>query len=244
MRRLRTLFIFVVFALVVSAYYFIVSPLITKQKVFYYEDEFNHGNKEFWYAASIEDHKELNPKDFIATHLSLRKYDPVGDVYFLSKPIALGKNQIFRVKRRLRVNPAQDYFSGGLALFQTSSKYRVVDAEEKHPFGSALALVEYVYNPKAIGERPGRNNIRILAPDYQKEDNYLLLDPMFNKWFEEELIYNAADGRLTYSVNGEVENITVVPLSDKYVRVWMHAYGISKLQEIEVERVEIEVKNP
>lgn len=244
MKKSRTLLIFSVFIVAVALYYFVVSPLLVKHQVFYYEDDFDRPNKEFWYAAGMKDHKERTPDDFIGSHLSLRKYDTEGDIYFLSKPIALSKNQIFRVRRKVRVSPAEDYFSGGLALFQTSSKYRVVDAEEKYPFGSALALVEYVYNPKSLGDRPGRNNIRVLAPDYQKSDNYLLLDPVFNKWFEEELIYNAKDGELTYSINGEVESLKVVPLSDRYVRVWMHAYGNSKLQEVEVERIEIEVKNP
>lgn len=231
------------FIIMVALYHFVLAPLMEKQQVFYYEDDFNTANKEFWYAASMKDNKELHPKDFIGTHLNLRKYE-AGDIYFLSKPIALGKNQIFRLKRRLRVNPGQEYFAGGLALFQTSTKYRVIDRAEKHPFGSALALVEYVSNPKGLGERPGNHNIRILGPDYQREDNYLLLDPMFNKWFEEELIYSAKDGSLSYSVNGEVETMKVVPLSDKYVRVWMHAFGNSKLQDIEVESIEIEVKNP
>lgn len=229
----------------VSVYYFVLAPMLeSNRQVFYYKDDFSHGNKEFWYVAGMKDHKELNPKDFIGSHLNLRKYDESGDVYFLSKPIALGKNQVLKVKRRLRINPAEDYFSGGLAIFQTSSKYRVIDAAEKHPFGSAIALVEYVSNPQGRGERPGKHNIRILAPDYQKSDNYLLFDPMFNKWFEEELTYHAKDGLLTYSVNGELESMNVVALSDRYVRIWMHAFGNSKRQEIEVEALEIEVRNP
>lgn len=244
MNKLKSLLIFLSFALVVGVYYFVVSPMLASgHRTFYFADDFSTIKKDFWYAASMEDNKELRIQDFIKTKLILRKYDNHGDVYFLTKPIPMTKKQVLSIKRKVRIQPGEEYFSGGLALFQTSSKYRVIDPANKYPFGSAISLVEYVSNSEGGNERPGNHNIRILAPDYKQTGNYLLLDPVFNKWFEEEIVYSAEDGKLKYIIDGEEENFMTAPLSDSFIRLWMHAYGNSKVQEIEVENIEIEVRN-
>lgn len=244
MSNKKSVLLLLVFAVFVGGYYFLIKPLMgDKDGGFSKTDDFSLIDNEFWYAGSFEDNRELRSITNEGGIVTLKKTDAGEDVYLLSKPIHVGKKQIVSIKRRLRIKPGKDYFSGGIVLFQTQSKRRLINTEDKLPYGSALFLVEYVYNPNGYGKRPGTKNIRLLAPDYNENQNYELLDGIFNKWYEEEISYNSYTGELTYTENTHSASIKVPPITDDHIRIWMHAYGNDKTQQIEVDSIDIEVKN-
>ncbi len=245
MNKRKTLIFLFVFIVIVSLYYFGIRPIFSKTDgSFRFEDDFNELNGKFWYVGSMQDNKEIKASaDIQDGILTLKKDINEEDVYFLSKPIPIGKKQILTIKRTLRVNPKNKYFSGGLAVFQTSQKQRIVDIEEKHPFGSALFTVEYVYNLSGKGKRPGKKATRILFSKWDKDDEYLLIKPTYNKFYEEEIVYNNYTGLFQYKVNGETYEKKIPTVKDENIRLWMHAYGNYYKQSIEVDKISIKVEN-
>ncbi len=245
MKKNRMFLSVLVFVLFVSVYFFFLKPMfVTEDEVVNKVDDFTLMDNEFWYVGSMSDHRELKGQaDIEKGVLILKKIATGEDLYLLSKPIPLGKKQILTVKRRIKVNPGKEYFSGGLVFFQTSAKTRLINPAEKHPMGSAFSIIEYVYDPAGSGIRPGTKNIRILSPDWQETKSYELVDPVFNKWFDEEIVYNSYTGQLDYTVNGETYSVFVPIITDDSIRIWMHAYGNSKNQQIEVDNFEIKLEN-
>lgn len=238
-----SILVFMCFLLV---YFFVVKPMFeTGDTSMNKIDDFDVIDNEFWYVGSMTDNRELHGfAEFYKGILTLRKTSSGEDLYLLSKPIPVDKKQILTVKRRLKIKPGAEYFSGGLVLFQTNSKTRILDQSQKNPFGSAIGIIEYVYDPSNKSTRPGNKNIRILSPDWKKSGFYELIEPVYNKWFEETLTYNCYTGEMEYFIdNKEVHKIQSPVILDSSIRIWMHAYGNSKTQQIEVDKVEISLEN-
>ncbi len=240
----RRLYIFVfVFVVVVSLYYIGIKPMFKEESQnFFYKDDFAGLNKEFWYAGSMQTNldtsNQIDIKDGI---LHLEKNLNGEDIYLLSQPIHLGKKQVLSIKRNLRLDPAKSYFSAGLVVFQTNAKKLDINPAEKLPFGTSLFMLEYVKDPTGKSTRPGNNNIRVLPANWQETDTYSLINPIFDTWFKEEVIYDAYTGRIDYKIGDKTYTINGVPLERNNIRIWMHGYGLSAKQRTELDDITIRV---
>ncbi len=240
----RRLYIFVfVFIVVVSLYYLGVKPMFKEKSAnFFYKEDFTSLDPEFWYAGSMQTNLDTsNQVDIKDGILRLEKNSVGEDIYLISKPIHLGKKQVLSIKRNLRLNPAQSYFSAGLVVFQTNDKKLAIDPQEKLPFGTSLFMVEYVKDPTGKSTRPGDNNIRILPTNWQETNTYSLITPIFNTWFKEELTYDAYTGKLDYQLGDKTYSLKTTPLQRNNIRIWMHGYGLSAKQKTEIDDITIRV---
>ncbi len=244
-KKRRFLIFLFVFVALVSLYYFGVKPLLLDDDGnFHYKDDFDKLDVKFWYVGSMQDHEEIQSSADIKNGvLTLKKDVNEEDVYFLSKPIPINKKQILTIKRKVKIDPKNKYFCGGIAVFQTSSKSRIIDTDDKHPFGSALFTVEYVHNMTGKGERPGKHAVRILFSKWEENSDYLLIPPIYNQYYDEEIVYNNYTGLLQYKINGEVYEKTIDTVEDENIRIWMHAYGNSYKQSVEVDSISIDIEN-
>ncbi|MDO4772702.1 MAG: hypothetical protein Q4A72_03980 [Bacillota bacterium] len=244
MSRRRLILFLLLFALLISLYYYAVKPLLHTGENALYQDDFSTLNSDFWYVGSMQTDAEIKSQAKLdGGALILEKTARGEDLYFLTRPLKMSKRQILTVRRKLNVHPGKDYFSGGLVLYQTDSVKRFINPSDEMPFGKPLLMVEYVKDPTGKSKRPGKNNIRILPPNWKEDESAVLMKSIFDRDFEEELTYHADTGLIEYRAGGAKETLQGEPLKNKNIRVWMHAYGNSAKQRIRVDEMEIEVRN-
>ncbi len=245
MSKRKYFIILFVFAAFVTAYYLGVKPMFSKTgENFYYKDDFPSLNTDFWYVGEMQTNKNVEGSINISEGiLSLEKNHMGEDVYLLSKPIKMGKKQILTIKREITIHPSKAYFSGGLVVFQTSSKKLAINSASDLPFGSSLFMLEYIKDPSGKSKRPGKNNIRILPNNWEKDKLHLLMKPIFDKKYKEEFTYNAYTGEVRYKMGEKEHSIKTQPLEKQYIRIWMHAYGKSAKQRIEMDNIQIRIQN-
>lgn len=203
-------------------------------------DDFNALDDELWYAGEWLTHNPATDRLMFSdgvVELPVTQNDK--GPYLLSKPIAVKDYNIIKIKRKVKVHYGSDYFAAGLAVFQTSRSDLVPIAKDKLPFGSALVLVEYARDYGENTARPGLENIRLLAPDWQANDNYALIEPIFDSWFDEELIIDNNEGKIHYIVNGQTHTIKSYAIVEPYIRIWMHSFGAYTGHNVSIDKIEI-----
>jgi len=230
---MRKFIAFIVFIIAVSSFYYFQfkNPLNQQQgeQLFYYEDSCDRLNDDFWFVGewltTFDGSQKVDVKNGLLTL-------PVDDVdrspFLLSKGIPVKKGDIVTIKRRVKMHYGNEKFTGGLALVQTDApELQLVTGSEgwSRSLGEAIAVVEYVHNYDETSERPGRHIFRVMSPLWETDNEYALLQPKFDEWFEEELIYDTRNLKVTYKLNNEVVKINTLLLDKPYVKVFMHSYG-------------------
>lgn len=190
-------------------------------------------DKNKWYAGQWDSNQEAWDDIFFTDEgigLKATKVDKIP--YLLSKPIKIdaGSETIIKIRRKVKMKPGHDYFAAGLVLFQCHSEDEEISQIKGLNFGEALFQIEYAANTPKNSNRPGSPDVfRILVPEWQANELYRLVEPIFNEFFDEEIIYNTKLGKLIYRAKGSGEMREVVTdvykINDKYVRIWMHGYG-------------------
>lgn len=230
---MRKFIAFIVFIVAVSGFYYFQfkNPINQQQgdQLFLYEDSFDRLNKDFWFVGewltTFDGSRKIDVKNGLLTM-------PVDEVdrgpFLLSKGIAVTKGDIVTIKRRAKMHYGNEKFTGGMALVQSDeAELRLVTGSEgwSKSIGEAIALVEYVHNYDETSERPGRHIFRVMTPLWEENNEYALIQPRFDEWFEEELIYDTRNQKVTYKLNGEVHKVNSLLLEKPYVKVFMHSYG-------------------
>jgi hypothetical protein len=83
---------------------------------------------------------------------------------------------------------------------------------------------------------------RILPRSWEFEDNYELMEPIFDQWFEEELVYDTVAQTITYTVNGKSYQVISQEMLKERIRVYMHGYGYDTGHVVEIDWIEISVE--
>ncbi len=243
-KSIRIVVAMLVFGAIASLYYVYIGNKFegVSEHIVMYES-FDVENTEDWYVATVEDDNVLDDAFHIRDgKLILDKTDDNLHLYLLSKPLALSKDKILRVRRTIKVNSGSGYFSGGMAIFQTNTNKRMLNLKAENNKGSALVLVEYVDKPRADSKRGSKKGVRILTPYWDKDgDVKHISSSVYGRFVEEEIVYDASTGESVYKIDGEIVDFETVELSDEYIRVWMHAYGEGEQQSIEVDKITIEI---
>lgn len=203
-----------------------------------------------WYAGEWDSNREAWENVFFTQEgLSLKatKVDKIP--YLLSKPIKIEPNSesIIKIKRRVKFKPSTDYFAGGLVLFQCQSEEEDISQIKGLNFGDALFQIEYAANNPKNSKRPGGSEVfRILVPEWQTNELYRLVEPIYGEFFDEEIIYNTKLGKLIYRAkgSGEIREVVtdVYKIGGKYIRVWMHGYGAFTGHETTISDFEMTVE--
>lgn len=165
---------------------------------------------------------------------------------FLSKPLDVPPGYVIQIKRKVRITRGEGILSGGFALFQTNDEVSVPKLDSGQwasAIGEGIGLVEYSYDLYRKEKRPGKNVFRFLAADWEFNDNYELLKPIYNEWFEEELSFDTRTHTLHYKVNDRDYYLGSYQMDKNAARVLMHCYGTGNENKIEIDYVEITLKN-
>ncbi len=233
-----------VFSAVMFIYHMYIRPkLLGPKDVVMVVDDFEAKNSRDWYIATMQDDIPV-PEEFkVKSGLGfLGKTKNEKDLYLLSRPLKLEKGKILRIRRTVKINSGKGYYSGGMAVFQTSSNKKMLNLKAENNKGSALVLIEYVKNAPAKSERGSKDGIRILSPFWKKTGEVKMLPfPRERDFVEEEILYNSTTGETTYRCGDQEEQFTTVPITDGFIRLWMHSYGEGLGQYMEVDKVLVEV---
>jgi hypothetical protein len=241
---MRKLLSFIVFAAIVASYYFFIYDPNDSKIILDYTDEFETFNREFWYIGQWKTNKSLiNDVDISGGILTLKVKETDRGQYLLSKPIKIDKDYVIKFKRRVKIKYANDKFTGGLVMFQTDSLLLNPDSSKiwENSFGQAAVLVEYVHNYNEDSTRPGRHIFRVLPSTWEVTDSARLIKPIFDEWFEEELIYDMRMNRITYIINGKEYNTSGLKLDKEYIRFFTHSYGWGVGHEMMIDWINIKV---
>jgi hypothetical protein len=164
----------------------------------------------------------------------------------LSKPIEIQDGDVITMTRRVRISHGNQTFSGGTALYQTDD-FDLIPARNDggwtSGFGDGIMLVEYSYDLIYEQERPGRDIFRFLAADWDYNDNYQLITPVYDTWIEEKFVFDTRSSQMTYSIDDKSYALSSYKLDRSAIRFWMHAYGMGANNKIEIDYVEITVEN-
>ncbi len=164
---------------------------------------------------------------------------------FVSKPIDVPPGSVITIKRKIRITRGEGIFAGGMAMYQT-------DDEELIPrpwtgnswfssLGDCMGLVEYSYDLIHKERRPGKDVFRMLAADWEINQNYEIFKPIYGEWIEEVFSYDTRTNALTYKLGQSQRILTTFSMDKPAVRVLMHAYGSDSNNLIEVDYIEISI---
>ncbi len=243
--RRRLLIAFLVFSLLVFMYYEFIKPnTLSEKSVVSVHEDFENIDLNMWYVGDMKTDLQIKPKLSIKDGIvELGKTDQNEDLYLLTRPLDVKQNAVIKVTRRIMINPGDGYFSGGLAIFQTSFDKKMLNLSAENRKGSAVALVEYIKTSLGKMDNKTKNGIRLRTPLWEKdkrEGGSIIEKNIFGRFIDEELYYNIKTGQVKYQIDGSSRVCKSVPMTDKYVRIWMHAYGEGRNQYMKVDDVKIE----
>ncbi len=202
-------------------------------------DDFENLNKARWYAGEWLTHHPIGDEISIVdgiVSLAVKQNDKAP--YLLSQPIEIADYDIIKIKRRVKLHYGSDYFAAGLVVFESDSDRFKPKLDSALPFGDAVVMVEYAHDFGDNTSRPGEDVIRILAPDWQVNDNFKLAPIVYDKWFTEELIIDNS-GKITYYIDNEPYQLKGNGINSDYFRLWMHGYGAYTGHNVEIDWIDI-----
>lgn len=244
MKKIIALIIFG--GLIFGLYHFGMIGFDEEPFTYHYFDDFETLNRDFWYAGEWETFFPAYDKVIMedgVINLTVNETDR--GPFLLSEPIEIEEPSIITVKRKTLVNYGNENFTGGFALLQTDDDNLRPDilSDSGGGLGTGITLIEYVHDYNKASERPGRDIFRFLMPNWKESNNYKLIDPIFNKWFTEELTYNTKNGIVTYQIDDQIHTLRGYPLKQKNIRVFMHSYGKNTGHVMKMESFEINIEN-
>jgi len=208
-------------------------------------DEFDELDRDFWYVGEWKTYFSSYEKAKLNNGILRLEIDEVdkGPI-LLSAPIEIQTGNILTVKRRVKMTYSNEHFTGGMAILETSDEGLIPSAlnDDQSKLGNGVVLIEYVHSFDHNSNRPGNNVFRVLPRTWEYENNYELADPIFDEWFEEELVYDTNENIITYKLNDKVYTVEATALKDDSVRLYMHGYGYDTGHTVEIDWIEISVE--
>ncbi|WP_457752809.1 hypothetical protein, partial [Thermococcus sp.] len=141
-----------------------------------------------------------------------------------------------------------EYYQGELLLLQTNETELNFLPYTKWYEWSDMSLVfdlahyHYYYEPRPKYV-PIKDGFALMAPGWRESGEYVTIDPIWDGWFTEKVVYNTSSGEVTYYLNGQkVGSVRAVPLNSNYIRIMMHSYGWYTGHYMKLDWVRIEVQ--
>ena len=166
--------------------------------------------------------------------------------FMLSKPLELQSKDVLTIKRKVKFSHGAGSFAGGLALYQTSDLELIPEATDGSWFtamGDGIVLIEYSYDLANTSERPGRDVFRFLASDWEYNDNYQLISPVYDEWVEETFIFDMRSNQMIYKLGEKEYKLYSYKLDKSAVRILMHPYGTGTGNAMEIDYVEVTIED-
>jgi hypothetical protein len=244
---MRKAFIVVLFVIAAFLFYSIATHESTPAQMETYRFDFNEMDKDFWLVSEWETFKRAYDLVKIEDGVLKLSSDTTGVMpYLLSKPLELQSKDVLTIKRRVKISHGNDTFAGGLALYQTTDLDLVPDRTDGSWFtaiGDGIMLLEYSYDLQYESERPGRDVIRFLAADWEYNNNYQLITPIYDEWIDETLIFDMRSNQMIYKLNDKEYKLYSYKLDKSAVRIMMHPYGTGTGNSIDIDYVEVTIED-
>lgn len=246
---LKKILAFVVFiSLLISFYYLNFKENLNQDEVvFSYRDDFDDLDRDFWYVGEWQTVAPAYDKVTVKNGILTLQVDETDrGPFLLSKPFPIASGDVLTIKRRVKIHYANDNFTGGFAILQTDDdnlKPQMIENTWGRGLGQAAVLVEYVHNYDESSTRPGRDLFRVLPPTWETDDNYAVVEPIFDDWIEEELTYDTRSNKITYIVNGKEFKVNGLNIDKGYVRIFTHPYGWYTGHYMKMDWIEIKVED-
>ncbi|GKT33965.1 hypothetical protein ADUPG1_007576, partial [Aduncisulcus paluster] len=64
-----------------------------------------------------------------------------------------------------------------------------------------------------------------MGPAWKTENAYAVLEPTYDDWIEEELVFDTRTNQILYKLGGKEYRVNGMPITRPSIRVFMHAYG-------------------
>lgn len=139
-----------------------------------------------------------------------------------TKPIDINNQNPITIERRVKIHYANAYYDGIFSVF--------IENADDHNFG--IAYANYSYEPGDSCAKFGffiyRNNANPHSEQGQVDVSDRI-EPVWDEWFDEKIIYNPSSGILEYFINNEKRmeyNVGPLPLLDQYkIRLQIGNWG-------------------
>lgn len=217
------------------------NPVVT------YRFDFDELDRSFWLISPWEDFRRDYSLVTVSGGVLKMSADIQGEMpYMLSQPIRITDGDVITLKRRVKISHGDDWFAGGLAMYQTSENELIpsrTDGAWFTSFGDGVFLIEYSYDLVTTQDRPGRDIVRFLASDWSYNDNYHLITPIYDRWYDEQIVFDTRSHQMTYTIDGKSYKLNSYVLDRDHVRFLMHPFGSGLGNRIEMEYVEITIEN-
>lgn len=248
MKFLKKLLVFLIFVGAVGAFYhFQFGGKNIKPQRISYRDDFKNLDRDFWYVGEWETMFKAYDKVKLQNGILTATFKETDrGPFLLSKPIPIKEGDVVTVKRRVKIHYANDKFMGGFALIQTNDtalKPIVHNNDWGKSLGQAIALVEYVHFYSQDTERPGRDIFRVMGPNWKEEDAYVVLEPTFDDWFEESLIFDTRNDEIRYNLGEKTYRVSGQKMDKSSIRVFMHAFGWNTGHSMKLDWVDIQIES-
>lgn len=173
--------------------------------------------------------------------------NPMGEIpYMLSKPLAIQKGDVITFTREVQITRGNQFFAGGLSMYQTFEEDFIPIRPEGNwadGMGNGVFLVDYSYDLRGQTQRPGRDVFRLLAADWEENDNYHLVTPVYNQWIEEIIVFDTRMNQITYHFDGKTYKLSSYALDAPYVRFFMHPYGYDQENAFKIRNIKITIED-
>lgn len=244
---MKKVFVIGFFIIISFFIYGIIFKTTEQPPVISYTFDFNEMDKEFWLVGQWENYKRsydlVSLKDGM---LKMTSDVPEAIPYILSRPIEIRSGDVITLKRKVKISHGETMFAGGFAMYQTNSSELIPEKTDGSWFtsmGDGIALVEYSYDLSPYQKRPGKDVIRFLAADWEYNDNFKLIPPVYDQWIEESLSYDTRSNQISYKINDMEYKLNSYPIDQNNIRFLMHAYGEGSGNSVDIDWVEISVVN-
>jgi len=245
----KKIIVFIIFMGMLSTFYYIQfrDNVVKSDVVFSYRDDFDELDRDFWYLGEWQTmdsvYGEVDIKNGI---LTLEVTETDRGPFLLSKPFPISSGDVLTIKRRVKIHYSNNNFTGGFAITQTDEKdIKPIfnDYDWARSLGQAAMLVEYVHNYNEDLTRPGRDLFRVLPPTWDTDDNYAVVEPIFDDWFEEEIVYDTRSNKISYKINGKEFKVNGLEIDKANLRLFMHSYGWYTGHYVKIDWLEVKIED-
>ncbi len=215
-----------------------------------FRDDFNFLNLSVWEVYQWKTLRRLNGSGLAINgvlNLACNRVDM--SPFVASKPIPIKAGEIFVLRRRVKVHYANQYFEGGIWFYQTDGSKVQMPMNRRawlSAFGRWLFQVTYYnYYYEKPGVRqyvPAKHGFVLSGINWRNLKNYGVLQPLWDRWFVEEIIYDPETSVVRYRMNGREITARAAPLNAPYIRFIMHSSGWYTGHNVQIDWVEWSVR--
>ncbi len=216
------------------------------------QDEFNFGfNSSIWEVYEWKTLKPLDGDNLVHNgYLDLQCNKTDRSAFVATKPIPLKKGEVLHIKMRIRVHYANKYFEGGVWFYATDVGKKVTMPSNPKAWLSAFGrnlfnVTHYHYyyeKPGVTPYVPVHNGFAISSMNWRKDKNYGIIDPIWDRWFIEEIEYNPAKREAILKIGNRIKKVYTPPYNKKFIRFIIHSYGWYTGHSLQVDWIRIRVR--